>query len=375
MKIIRPILVLLLTVNMIFLSGCWNYREVDNMSMVAGIAIDPGKDGFKYHITFEFLDLTHEKTGSKLLETDGDSLFDCARNAIVKTKKKLFFSHCKIVVISNQLASKGVSPLFDFLLRDSEPRINLDVLVSKESTAAVILQQKPVTDQLVSLEISDQLKQNISNLGEAPSVKLYQAYNMLADSGTSLVLPSVKVSKDKTTILDGTALFKKDKLIGYLNRSETKYLLFINNMIEGGLLMSSPENNKNFITVEIWDNKTKIQPEVRDKDVTVNIEIKMKGSLGEDETSKDYSTVTGVKKAEKSTEEQISYGVDQVIKKVQTQYDSDVFGFGSKIHQDNPETWSKLKDNWADTFRKLKYTVTAEVAIQNTGNARGRVGT
>src|SRR5512138_1425561 len=184
MKTVRRILILLLTVNMIFLSGCWNYRELDNMLMVAGMALDTGKEGFKYHATFELLDLSQGKTGSKLLETEGDSLFECARNAIGKTKKKLFFSHCKLVVISNQLASEGVAPLFDFLMRDSEPRINLDIIVSKENTAGDILQQKPVTDQLVSIEISDQLKQNTASLGEAPNVKLYQANNMLADSGT-----------------------------------------------------------------------------------------------------------------------------------------------------------------------------------------------
>ncbi|HEX2986509.1 MAG TPA: Ger(x)C family spore germination protein [Caproiciproducens sp.] len=377
MKTVRRIFVLLLTVNMVFLSGCWNYREVDNMLMVAGMALDAGKEGFKYHATFELLDLSQGKTGSKLLETEGDSLFECARNAIGKTKKKLFFSHCKLVVISNQLASEGVTPLFDFLMRDSEPRINLDIIVSKESTAGDILQQKPVSDQLVSIEISDQLKQNTASLGEAPNVKLYQANNMLADSGTSLILPTVKISKDKTkaTELDGTAVFKKDRLIGYLNRNETKYLLFVNNKIKGGLLLSSPENDKNFITVEISDNKTKIQPEVKDTDVTVNIQIKTRGALGEDETSKDYSTVSGIKEAAKSSEKEISYGVNEVIKKVQMEYGSDIFGFGSKIHQDSPETWKKLKDNWTDTFRKLKFTVTANVDIENTATARGKVGT
>jgi spore germination protein KC len=376
MKTARRILILLLCINMIFLSGCWNYRELDNLLMVAGMALDTGKEGFKYHATFELLDLSQGKTGSKLLETEGDSLFECARNAIGKTKKKLFFSHCKLVVISSQLASEGVTPLFDFLLRDSEPRINLDIIVSKENTAGDILQQKPVTDQLVSIEISDQLKQNAASLGEAPSIKLYQANNILADSGTSLILPTVKISKDKTkaTELDGTAVFKKDRLIGYLNRNETKYLLFVNNKIKGGLLLSSPENDKNFITVEISDNKTKIQPEVKDKDVTVHIEIKTRGALGEDETSKDYSTVTGIKEAAKSSEKEIGYGVNEVIKKVQMEYGSDIFGFGSKIHQDSPEAWSKLKENWDDTFRKLKFTVTANVDIENTATARGKVG-
>lgn len=376
MKAARSFLVLLLSINMIFLSGCWNYRDLESLSIVAGIALDKGKEGYKYHATFELLDAAQDKANAKLLEAEGDTLFDCARNAILKSKKKLFFSHSRVVVISNQLASEGVTPLLDFLIRDNEPRTNLDLIISKEKTAGEILQQEPVTDHLVSIEIAEQLQKNLNSLGEAPTVNLYQAINILSDNSSSLILPTIKVSHDKTksTELDGCGIFKKDKLIGYLNPDETKYVLFINNKIKGGLLQTSPGNDNNFITVEISNNKTKVQMEVKDKDVSAQIEIQMAGSLGTNETSKDYTTLTGIEEAQKSAEREISYGVNQVIKKVQKEYGSDIFGFGSKIHQDHPRDWEKLKDNWEETFRKLKYTITTEVTLENTGALIGRVG-
>jgi spore germination protein KC len=376
MKAARSFLVLLLSINMIFLSGCWNYRDLESLSIVAGIALDKGKEGYKYHATFELLDAAQDKANAKLLEAEGDTLFDCVRNAILKSKKKLFFSHSRVVVISNQLASEGVTPLLDFLIRDNEPRTNLDLIISKEKTAGEILQQEPVTDHLVSIEIAEQLQKNLNSLGEAPTVNLYQAINILSDNSSSLILPTIKVSHDKTksTELDGCGIFKKDKLIGYLNPDETKYVLFINNKIKGGLLQTSPGNDNNFITVEISNNKTKVQMEVKDKDVSAQIEIQMAGSLGTNETSKDYTTLTGIEEAQKSAEREISYGVNQVIKKVQKEYGSDIFGFGSKIHQDHPRDWEKLKDNWEETFRKLKYTITTEVTLENTGALIGRVG-
>lgn len=376
MKAAKCFLVLLLSVNMIFLSGCWNYRDLENLSIVAGMAIDQGKEGYKYHVTFELLDAAQEKADAKMLETDGDTLFDCARNAIRKSKKKLFFSHCRVAVISNQVAAAGITPLLDFLIRDNEPRTNLDLIISKEKTAGEILEQEPVTDHLVSVEISEQLHQNISSLGEAPTVSLYQANNILAENASSLILPTIKVSDDKikSTELDGCGIFKKDKLIGYLNPNETRYVLFVKNELKGGLLQTSPQNDKNFITVEITQNRTKVQTEVKGKDVSAQIEIQMVGALGANETSKDYTTLNGIEQAQKSAEREISYGVNQVIKKVQQEYGSDIFGFGSKIHQDNPKDWEKIKDNWEDTFRKLKYTITTKVTLENTGAIKGRVG-
>jgi spore germination protein KC len=375
MKTAKRFAVLLLAINMLFLSGCWNYREVDNMSMIGGIAIDKGKDGFKYHITYEFLDLSNGQINSKLLETDGDTLFDCARNAIGKSQKKLFFSDCKVVIINNEIASEGIAPILDWMLRDSEPRINLNLLISKEKTAAEILEQKPVTNQLTSLEIWNMLEQNTASLGETPNVKLYQANNILASEGISLNLPSIKVSagKEKTTELDGTAVFKKDKLVGYLNRNESKYFLFSTGKIKGGLLVTSPKNDKNFITLEISESSAKITPVIKDDNVTMEIEIKVKAALGEEQTPIDYTSVSGIQAAERSAEKTLQYGVNEVIKKCQSQYDTDIFGFGSCIHLNKPEFWTKEKANWDDTFRTLKYSITTDVDITNTATTKSKV--
>lgn len=376
MKPVKRFIILLLVLNMLFLSGCWNYREVDSLSMVTSIAIDQGKNGYKYHSTFEFMDLSEGKTGSKLMETDGDTIFDCIRNAIGKTEKRLFFSECKVIVINKDLASQGIAPLLDFFMRDAEPRINRNVLISKEKTAAEILQQKPMTNPLIGVEITAMLELNSSKLSESPDVRVFEAVNMMAGEENSLILPTMKIANaqsGKTLELDGTAVFKKDKLVGYLNRNESKYLLFVRDQVKGGLLITSPKDNKDNVTLEIQNSKTEVTPVIKNDDLTLDIKINTQAALAEDQTQVNYSTLSGIKEVEKSAVKTLEYGVNTVINKVQNQYGCDAFGFGSILHQNKPEWWKNAKSNWDETFRSVKYTVTSDVTISNTSTTKEKI--
>lgn len=377
MKPIKRLTAILLSAAIMFLfSGCWNYRELENLSMVSGVAIDKGQNGFKYHLTFEFSDLSSEKPASKLLETDGNTIFEAVRNAVGKSERKLYFSHCKIAVIDQNLAADGITPVFDWLLRDQEPRITIIPVISKMKTAGEILQQKGMTDQLTSMEIFKTITQNKSNLSESPVVQLYEAVDLLGGEGAALCLPAVKTNKNGKDIiaeLDGTAVFKKDRLIGYLNPTDTKTFLFIRNEVAGGLLVFSPANDGQNITLEIKGNKTKCSPEVTDDKAKMNISISLVAAMAEDETSSDYVKSEGLEKLKVSSKKYLNAALEALIKKVQKEFDSDIFGFGAKFYQTNPEYWGKNKSKWDELFKTLPVSVDADINITNTATVKDKI--
>ena len=110
-------------------SGCWDYREIDKLSIVTGIAIDRGENS-KYRLTFEIVDTQEggieKKTKSKLIESEGETIFDAVRNASKVTSPRPYFGHMRIVILSEQIAEEGVIDIIDFLNRDPEPRLNID---------------------------------------------------------------------------------------------------------------------------------------------------------------------------------------------------------------------------------------------------------
>ena len=78
----------------IILCGCWNYREIDNLAIVAGIAIDKDMVTNKYILTTEVITTQSQGVSSiissELYSSEGDSVFGAVRNTIEKTGLRLF---------------------------------------------------------------------------------------------------------------------------------------------------------------------------------------------------------------------------------------------------------------------------------------------
>jgi len=377
MKKVKVVCLVTLIFSMVFLTGCWNYREIDTMNIVSGLAIDKGEQGLKYHLTFEVLDLSSTPaqgaTKTKQLESEGDTIFDAVRNAVKSTEKKLFFSDCKVVVISSDLAKEGLQPVMDWFNRDAEPRISLNLVISKDKTAADILKKETSSDEIASYKISSMLDHDTSYLGKAAKVQLYQAYDLLEGKGVSLILPAIKTAILKTgNTLDlaGTAMFKKDKLIGFLDNDESRFLLFINGKIKGGILLANVDSNENNISLEISHSETKITPVISNDQVTMKIDIKVKVAMGEDNTGGDKLNKTAIQDIQKSAEKQLVAGVKGIIEKVEKEYDSDIFGFGTSVFQSNPGFWKKIEPDWDKIFSTLKCQISAQIKIENTATAK-----
>lgn len=373
MKVIKSCCILLLIMVMLCFTGCWNYRELDGLTMVSGFAIDKGEQGHKYHLTFELLNLAENKAAAEQLESDGDTIFDAVRNAIEKTQKKLFFSDCNIIVINQDIASEGIAPLLDWITRDTELRLTIKPIISKEKTAGEILRPKPVTDTLQSFEISKALQLSSVHLSKSPKVELYEAVDMLGGDDTSLILPAIKVTESnrgKTTELDGTAVFKKDKLVGYLDSDESKFLLFLKNQISDSLFLTNLDSKDKNVALEIISSQTKVTPVILNGSVMMNIKIETQAAFAEDQTAKDYLTEDGIKEVEKSADATMQAGVSDLIKKVQKEYKSDIFGFGASISRSMPDWWKKNKSSWDKSFPSLKYTISVDMKITNTATAK-----
>jgi spore germination protein KC len=110
---------------MIFpLGGCWNYRGLNEMAIVIGIAIDKNTQNDNYHLSFEMVDtsspIKEKGPSSKIIESEGKTLFDAARNAKKKTTNKLYYGHTQVVVLSEEVArNEDMSNIIDWLDRKS----------------------------------------------------------------------------------------------------------------------------------------------------------------------------------------------------------------------------------------------------------------
>lgn len=377
----RVILLLIVTINVFMLTGCWNYVEINQQMNASGIAIDVGQHGKKYHLSVEVISVgmkSEAGVSSDVLETDSDTLFEGIRNLIAMTTKKLYFGHCKTMVISEKAAKNGIAEIIDVTLRNHEVRKELDVVISKGCDAKDILLTEGIATPIMAYKIYDLMNTSIKSVGAAPKTKAYLIYNSIQNEGVCTVIPALKignVQEKKVMELAGVAVFDNDKLTGFLDNRETEYLSFLNNNIKrsGALTVKASENPDLFLTYEVYKSKTKRELQFNEEYPIVNITVNTSAIVGEVETEVDFSKMEEVEKVKQLLEKNMEEDFEKLIDRAQTKLNCDIFGIGAQIYRDNPDMWEQYKDNWEEVFKKIKINVNCKVKITGSGIESGTV--
>lgn len=362
-------------------SGCWDYHEIEMYSIVSGIAIDKGQNGYKYHLTIEYLnisgDVNENQNKSLTVESDGNTIFDAERAALRKFGKKFYFSNCKIMIISKEIAAEGIKPLLDWFIRDAELRTTLEILVSKEKTAGEILRAKSKNQESISFQLVNMLSEASSFDSVDQCLQLYEIIDILNTPGEELSLPGVHIKDDQdgpTIELTANSVFKNGKLIGWLNNAQNEYYMFAKNKIKGGIIVTGITPAEKDIALEIFKSNTKITPIVNGSNVTIKIDVKTTAGYAEENTSQSYIDKYGISTIEQCADRTVKNGITGVIANVKKQYGSDIFGFGKAIYDKYPSAWEKLCKSGGNVFSKFNFEVNTDVRIENTAVALKKGG-
>lgn len=360
------------------LSGCWNYRGLNDMTVITGVAIDQNQKDGLYHLTFETVDLSlsvkENGIKSKVIESDGETIFEAVRNAKKRLSNKLYFGQAQTVIIGEDLAKKeDMSDLIDWFIRDGECRETMCFLISQEATAADILTCQGLDQPIVANEIKKIVKSDQEVTASTAFVELYEIFRILNGTGKALALPAIHVAENNGSNageVNGIAVFKDQRMVGYLTEEESKYYLFAVNEIKGGLLTLPADDEIQKTSLEISKNKTETSFRYEDGQVKLTIktdtDVYLDEYMGEEDALEGKQTAALEKAAEQALEENIL----GVIQKVQTEYDADIFGFGNLIYKKDLDLWKELKDDWDTHFQEIEVEVKAQVHIINTASVK-----
>lgn len=355
------------------LSGCWDYREINELPIVVGIAIDMTEDD-KFLVTAEMVDVKEggKETNitSRIIDTKGDTVFDALRNAIRFELGRLYLGHMEVVILSRSVLEKRLLEVLDFLIRYSETRMNIWLMVSQEETAAELLRLRSVTTEIRTFEISQMIEEQ-KDLSKSFEITVNEFMNILQCPGFTPVLPCLTLLTSggiKTQALHGTAIVKNGKFSGYLNEDETMYFCFITDRIKGGVLNigSEPGKHMNDTSLEILESKTTVKPTLANGKISFEIEIYANLSLSEHGAGK-HERSAGMQMHRKQAEELISQKASELIKRMQKEYGADIFGFGNKVHIEYPDYWRKIENEWESYFSEIQFTIKPTVQITESG--------
>jgi len=360
----KKIFIIYLALIIFCLTGCWGIRELDNLVIVLGAAVDKAEQG-QFQITIQSAKTSPEGTkemgattsNSILASASGPSVFAAARNLTVVISRRNYWPHTQVVIIGEQAAKEGISSIVDFFTRDSQRRTSVFFIVT-ERKGQTILNNPSKTEILNSLSIKRKIEQTTST-GYGVNNRLYK-FIMESNSIPSVSLLSkvdlkTRAAKDlgdspkMETYLDGTGVFYNYKLIGYLNQKETRAARWLKDDIKSSVIVLSTEgNDKDILTYEITKSKTSLTPLVTDEGYIMKAEVILKGNIVEYTGNKNLNKIS-LDKLSKKYSEKIKAEIEQVFQKAKEDLKVDLFGFGNKfankypyILKMKPAEWNKI---------------------------------
>ena len=261
------------------LSGCFNYKEINDYAIVSGISIDENKEKSvdKYKVGIQIMNAKKdEESDSSLItfyEASGKTIYDALEKIMLDSPKELYLGHNEVVVISEELLKKE-NPLnyLDYFMRDPESEKDAAVMVSKEKDASSILKIITPLETLPSKNLRSTLSVADNFSGILTVVTIDEFISDLSNSKTEAIIPSVKIegkinkgkkmdnikeSNPNTKLtFDTLGYFKNNKLKGYLTTNESVGYNFLANVAKENYVNVKCDS-KNYATLKLVNNNFK----------------------------------------------------------------------------------------------------------------------
>ncbi|MGO5010591.1 Ger(x)C family spore germination protein [Niallia sp. Sow4_A1] len=385
----KRVAVFLCILNCLFLlTGCWDRKELSEIKVVAGMAIDKGENA-KYKVSVEALNAAELSTQSAggnaptVVEgIEGDSISEITHLFNEYYAQILIYSHMKVLVISEEVASAGRLDFIDFLERNREIRDDFNIIIAKEGKAEDILKIAAHYKKASSLKLSPQLDHLLEDWGGDPGMSIINFISELNLEGKEPVLATVrlkgdvekgmsmkniqKVTPDAIVVVDSLAIFKDGKLVGFLSLEDTRNYLWTRNDIKTTSLTLECKKG-DFSAIRVTESQTEVTSKMKNGKPFFHVSIKAEGFIEGTQCYNNVEKLGTIAKYEKLINETFSKKITDTITKVQKQYQADIFGFGEVMRRQDFNSFMKVKDNWNEEFASGDVKVDMDFVLRRSG--------
>lgn len=380
MKTVPVVYILFICISLL-LSGCWDRKEINRLGIVMMSAIDVDEDGGIIGTVQIPLPSgggaengkgTADK-GFYTISAKGKNINDMMQHLQERSSRELFVSHRRVLLIGESLAERGLKDVLDYYTRDPDSRLRTYVFIVRGRKAGELLDISIPSEQVPGTAIMELAKSKIatgSKLGnivtEMATDGIVPTIDVLEVRPTS-VLKESKGNSDSTFRLNGSAVIKDYKLVGFLNIEKMRGLLWIRDMLNKGVVTTQVPGEEGEVSFDVVGASRKIRFILQRHDVKVNIFLEAEGPVYENDTNLDLRDPLHIKKVEEALSNAIKTRVEQTIEIVQMELRADILGIGQELYRTHPRKWNELSEKWEDIFPEIEISVNAKVTVRRSG--------
>lgn len=371
------------------LSGCYNYRELNDIGITTAVSIDYKDNNF--YVIAEVINPIKQQDASSSnnspfvnYNSSSSSLQDAFRKVVLESPRQLYAAQLEIIVLSEEVVNNHLEEVLEYFARDPEARTEIKIIVAKtaDSTKAITLQT--LLTSLSSSNIINSLDLQSKVLGMAYPVTLNELLNMYIDPYLEVVLPSMtlygnyEIGDEKENIttsspkaivkIDGSTITKDNKILGYLDLEESKILNLINGKLKETIIKMNYYDG--YIIFE--PNRIKVSRELDIKNNIIKINISGYSKTKEIQSNINVKDPKEVKKLNKALNMELEKKITDTFNSIREKYGTDVFGFQELYYRTNYKYFKENCTNWyEDIYPKIKLEVKANVRLYEKGSTLG----
>ncbi|MCZ8522605.1 MULTISPECIES: Ger(x)C family spore germination protein [Paenibacillus] len=371
-------------------TGCWNRRELNELAIASSMGFDVVKGGVT--ITVQVIDpgeISNKAGGGSagrapvtLYDAHEDTVFQAIRSITTKSPRKIYLSHLRIVVISEELARKGIRNIIDFLSRDHELRRDFYILIAR-GKASDVLNTLTTIEKIPANKMFNSVKVAEESWGPVLGTNLEDLIGKLVRPGIAPLVPGIRIignkeqGSKKSNVeriasparlnIGGLAIFHKDKLLGWLNEKEGVGANFILNKMKSTVVAASCPGGTGKLGAEVIRSESSMKASNQGDNPLIVIEVRSEANVADVECSLDLTKKETIKELETSLNDEIRGMIDGAIRAAQKKFKSDAFGFGDTIRRKKPELWARLEDQWNEIYPTVPYEIRVETKLRRTG--------
>lgn len=366
-----PLVILVLT-----LVGCWDYREIEVLDFVLGGGIESVEPDVILVTEMAKSTGTQQETEFQpvVLTTQAPSFAGATRSLHTPTEREVFWPHAEVFLVSEEVARQGMLEVTEFVLRAPEMRSTMYMFVTKECKVEEVFKSKPPLFDSVSQHLMGSVRLANMTTVYIPT-QVWKFSGDMAAEGVSSTLPTVQLvneAGDMVPVVKGTAVFKKDKMVGWLDAEETQLFSLLSGATQHSFFVMQTRLGEMVypISYQFRGNQVQIKPVVDGERLSMEVSLYLQ--LGVVELGK--ATMTLSDSVIRSMEEQLSHAfarrIDDFFSLIQKEYNTDILGFGQMLMRKHPDAWRSRSDNWDTIFPTLPVETKVKCRIVLTGLRR-----
>jgi spore germination protein KC len=371
--------VVLLVLLSVSLAGCWSSDEINDLAIVDILGIDRDDSG-QFALTVSIINPgpmgsgTGKIQSTTIVETaTGKTLYEAIGKLSSTLAKEIYLGNLGVVVVGEQAARDKMESVLDFLQRDNHIRPNVRLLITREKIIDIIetdpqlrsdlgseIQSMVTNRNYTHMAIVKDLSQFLKDFSSDTKDPFTGEIRLPAKSGINIAekmkLSESHVAQKATRgteqnagalSIQGTAVFKNKKCIGWFNGQETRGLLLLRGELKHDIIVVNfPKERNGSISIMINQSSSQLSPRFIDGQPSMDVNIKVDGDILDIDCPDFQLTSDQINQLNVALEEEIRQEIMSVLDKAQKQWQADVFGFGDAIYRHYPNEWDQIAAQW-----------------------------